>query len=173
MESEEFTILHRRKVAAERYLRGESQWQIARALEVTQATISTDLKAMREQWLAQAKMDTAERQAEELAKFDALERVYWSAWERSCLPRKSKAKRSRDAGGTDTLLREEKRDGSVAFLKGVERCIIRRCEILGILERAGVSLATVVTVVAGIDLDVITGLKPGIPYDRLREATGN
>src|SRR5215470_12294572 len=77
-------ILERRKNVAARYVRGQTQWEIARAFEVTQATISGDLKAIRAEWLAQAVLDMEAIKARELAKVDETERNAWKAWHRSC-----------------------------------------------------------------------------------------
>ncbi len=44
---EKFKIEHRRQQVAERYLQGWTQAAIARELAVSQATVSSDLKAIR------------------------------------------------------------------------------------------------------------------------------
>jgi predicted transcriptional regulator len=77
-------IEERRQRVAELYLKGKSQWDVAKEIGVTQALVSMDLKVLREQWLAEAKMDFAARQAQELAKIDHLEKLALAAWERSC-----------------------------------------------------------------------------------------
>jgi hypothetical protein len=174
---QQFQLLERRKAFATRYLHGESQYAIARALEVGQATISRDLATVREEWRKSAQLDIADRVAQEIAKLDALEREYYKAWERSCLPKTIRGVRARSAGkrgadgkpleASEKLFREEIRDGNAGFLQGVERCILRRCELLGLLQRPGTGATTVVTVVGGIDLSAVIGQKPGIPLEHL------
>src|SRR5581483_4024403 len=76
-------ILERRKAVAERYLRGETQWEIARTLGVSQGQVSRDLKAIRQEWLNSSVCNFNELKAREIAKVDELERTYWAAWEES------------------------------------------------------------------------------------------
>lgn len=168
---ETFEILQRRKSVADRYLRGETQWKIGQALEVTRETIGRDLKAIRAEWLKSCEMLTAERMAQEVAKIDSLERQYQDAFLRSCQPRKvtsgkkhSGGQKGKESNSSETFLREEMRDGNPKFLDGVMKCIERRCELLGLLERKGTQAQTSVTVLAGVDLAVILGQKLGIPF---------
>jgi hypothetical protein len=129
----QFEILQRRKAVCERYLRGESQWTIARAFEVSQPTIAGDLKAIRAEWMAASVAAFDERKAQELAKVDELERVYWQAWAKSQMPKKVKG-RKKNENGIETTLREERRDGDPRFLDGILRCIEKRCAIVGIIK---------------------------------------
>ena len=76
-------VLERRKDVARRYLRGEPQYEIARAFDVDAGTISRDLMALREQWQAEALTDTAELKAMQLAKIDEVERNAWVAFAKS------------------------------------------------------------------------------------------
>jgi hypothetical protein len=146
---ERLEILERRKKVASRYLAGERQWEIARSLEVHPAQICRDLKWIHKQWLKQATAKLAKRRAVELAKLADLERTYRRAWVESTEPRE--ARRSRrtfgspskpnEEGEEDALkqtsrteeVRTERRDGNVAFLVGIERCIRLRMEILGMI----------------------------------------
>jgi hypothetical protein len=67
-------IQQSRQIVADRYLRGQTQWQIANCVEVTQATISYDLAAIRTEWLESSLRDFNARKAQELAKIDLIER---------------------------------------------------------------------------------------------------
>jgi transposase-like protein len=134
----------RRRAVAERYVRGQTQCQIARALEIAQGTVSKDLTALRKEWLAASIGDVGARKAEELARLDAAEREFWAAWEQSKAERQSTRTRRRTkptvnkdgqavAGGEDEAeFRKEQRDGNPKFLEGILRCIQQRCEILGV-----------------------------------------
>ncbi len=157
--------LQRRKSVSEAYLRGDTQWQIANALEINQSTVSTDLKAIRDEWLASAVENVDQIKARELAKIDHLERQYQQAWQRSCQPKKTKERKKHinadGAKDTGNVLRSEMRDGNPKFLDGVMKCIERRCQIFGILKQDMIPVqATVVTVVAGVDISRITGQNP-------------
>ena len=140
-----------RRRASDLYLQGWLQVDIAKELSIDQATVSRDLKAIQKEWLKSALIDFNEAKARELAKVDKLERTYWAAWERSCedaetTTRKTKGKVTkvqievgreeegkvvleRPAEATRTLKGQA---GDPRFLQGVERCIERRCKILGI-----------------------------------------
>jgi hypothetical protein len=134
---ERFRILERRRRVASLYLRGVSQWEIGRRLGVTQQCIAKDVQAIEKEWLASAVVDIDAARAKELARIDRLERVAWRAWRRSC-QRKERAstrlekKLDEDAkqGKTVTSKQTELRDGNAEYLKRVEWCINKRCELL-------------------------------------------
>lgn len=143
-------IAQRRQAVAGRYLHGATQWEIANALEVTQSCVSKDLKAIQAEWLASSVRDFDAIKAEQLAKVDSIEREHWAAWERSKRP---------DAEGNQ-------RDGDPRFLDGVLKCVTKRCEMLGVLQRE-FGAAPVVTVLSGVDLAAVCGDAPPkqIEYD--------
>src|SRR5215470_6362585 len=134
---ERFEILERRQRVAGMYLQGMKQWEIGRQLNVTQQCIAKDIQALEKEWLASAVVDIDAAKAKELARIDRLERVAWRAWQRSC-KRKERAstrlekKADEDArqGKTVTSKHTELRDGNPEYLKRVEWCINKRCELL-------------------------------------------
>jgi hypothetical protein len=89
------------------YLFGWTQTRIGNELIVSQQQISYDLKIVRQRWLESSIRDFNEAKAQELAKLDLVEARYWAAWERT-------------------------QEIDPRFLQGVERCIAKRCEILGL-----------------------------------------
>lgn len=113
---------------SEMYLQGKNQYQIADQFGVTQATISHDLKELRKRWLNSSLVNIDERRAEELVKIDALEKVYWESWDRSCNYEVINKK------GVIVLVPKDKRDplGNKRYLEGVQWCIDRRIKILGL-----------------------------------------
>jgi hypothetical protein len=134
---ERLRILERRRRVASLYLRGVCQWEIGRQLGVTQQCVAKDIAALETEWLAAAVVDLDAAKAKELARIDRLERVAWRAWQRSC-QRKERAstrlekKLNDDAqqGKTVTSKHTEGRDGNPEYLKRVEWCISKRCELL-------------------------------------------
>jgi hypothetical protein len=134
---ERFRILERRKRVAAMYLQGISQWEIGRQLGVTQQCVAKDVHALEREWLASAVVAIDAAKAKELARIDRLERVAWAAWRRSC-QRKEKAttrmerKLDEDAQKAKTVTSKatELRDGNPEYLKRVEWCISKRCELL-------------------------------------------
>jgi DNA-binding MarR family transcriptional regulator len=131
-------ITNRRQIVAEKYLRGMFQSQIAEELGVDTATVSRDLKILREEWLQSALVDLNDAKAKELAKIDQLEVTYWSAWERGLGEFKSKTVKGRGASENqkpsllEQILKTEDRNGDPRYLAGIQWCINKRCEILGL-----------------------------------------
>ena len=139
-------MTERRYKVAERYLKGEQQYDLARAFGVTQAQISYDLKAIRAWWRESAIRDFDARQEQELEKIDLLERTAWEAWERSLQPREVTLTEKAEGGDvpdeqgktrskSPTLkasVRRENQVGDPRFLEQVHKCIERRCTILGL-----------------------------------------
>ena len=124
-------ILERRKNVAVRYLRGQTQWEIARAFEVTQKTISLDLKAIQAEWLAQAVLDRGEWTARELARIDEVERQAWAAWTKSQENAEIlRDKRRGDKSETEKVSKGQA--GDPRFLEVVLKCVAKRCELLGL-----------------------------------------
>jgi hypothetical protein len=74
---------------AELYIQGWPQTRIAQELGVAQGTISTDVKALYEQWRASGVRDFDLARSIELEKLNLLEREAWEAWKRSCEPSES------------------------------------------------------------------------------------
>ncbi len=77
-------VAERRAKVSRLYRCGKPQYELAEEFGVSQPTISLDLKAIRAEWLEQAKADTEIRYAEELAKIDNIERTCWEHFEKSC-----------------------------------------------------------------------------------------
>src|SRR5438105_3824636 len=128
-------ILERRRNVASRFLTGEAQWEIARALEVHPAQICRDLKWVHKQWLKQATAKLAKRKAVELAKLLEVEKTYRRAWIESCKPKEARISRRTfgsvasdddEAGDSDDLeqtsgmeeIRTDRQDGNPPFLQG-------------------------------------------------------
>jgi predicted transcriptional regulator len=141
--SKKTEIAIRRQQIAAAYLRGGTQAEIATELGCDQATVSRDLKALRAEWMRSALIDINEAKARELAKIDALELEYWQAWKRSQEDAESEITKMQgtppkqgDANPAPAKLETQKKregqSGNPAFLRGVEWCINKRCEIIGV-----------------------------------------
>lgn len=72
-----------RAIASALYLKGRSQMVIAEKLGLTQATISRELKLIREAWQESALVSMDTKKNKELAKIDLLEVQAWDSWEAS------------------------------------------------------------------------------------------
>jgi hypothetical protein len=82
-------------------------------------------------------VDLDAARAKELARIDRLERVAWRAWRRSCRQKERASTRLEKAldegaraGKTVSSKQTEGRDGNAEYLKRVEWCINKRCELL-------------------------------------------
>ena len=143
-------VLERRKRVAELYMRGHSQWEIARRVDCTQSTVSLDLVEIRKMWIESAAMDFHARQAQELAKIDRLEIIAEKAWRRSCQDaeiRYSGKTTGRTTNNGTPLPDLEKeyvtvkgQAGDPRFLERIAWCIEERTKILGILAALKVHL---------------------------------
>lgn len=135
-----FQIQRDRQDIADWYCQGLTQAAIAerintdpeREYTLTQQMISYDLKAIQKAWLESSLRDFDEMRAEQLGKIDRLEREYWRGWERSCEDAETVRKEG-PASGVEKITKTEKgQAGDPRFLAGVERCIERRCKLLGL-----------------------------------------
>jgi len=135
MTPKDIEIAQRRAEVAALYLSRKTQVEIAAELGVDQATISRDLTALQALWRSEATEDVGEVKARELARIDRLEREYWQAWEDSKGKRTTTSKKMSEMAGNkraEASTREEDLLGDPRYLAGVQWCITRRCEILGI-----------------------------------------
>jgi predicted transcriptional regulator len=120
------------------YLRGYGQPQIAKLAKVSQPTVSRDLSYLRIEWQRKASRSFSLKISQELAKLDQLELEYWQAWERSKKPKTSRASEGAINGEngdvkTNKIQRKEEDSyGDPRYLEGVERCIEKRCKLLGL-----------------------------------------
>ena len=128
-------IARDRKRIGDCYLKGWLQADIADELGISQATVSRDIKALQQAWLDSALVDFNEAKARELAKVDQLEREYWQAWARSCEDAETvtqKAVKTGEEERKEATKTAKGQAGDPRFLSGVQWCINKRCEILGI-----------------------------------------
>jgi len=115
---------------ARRYLQGETQAAIAADLVVTQQQVSYDLRILQKRWQKSALVNIDESKAKELAKVDHLEREYWAAWERSC--QETERTTNENSARDKAQIRRQQPSGDPRFLAGVQWCINKRCEIMGL-----------------------------------------
>jgi hypothetical protein len=151
------------------YLQGEMQADIAASLSLSQSTVSRALKRLQADWRASALIDINEAKARELAKIDTLELEYWTAWKRSQEDAESEITKMQGnppkpneanplPAKMETQKKREGQSGNPAFLRGIEWCINKRCEILGVnapvkQEITNKGSIEIVSKKIGIDLD--------------------
>ena len=118
------------KVAA-MYVRGKVQADIAKELGVSRQTVTDDLAIIRTRWRESEIRDFDSLRSEQLAKVDTVEAEYWVEWERSKAQATRKTSERRD-GVDRASVTVEDQTGDPRYLQGVERCIERRCKLLGL-----------------------------------------
>ncbi len=116
---------------ARKYFEGFTQYEIGESLGLTQQQISYDLKALRKQWMSQALQHITDGKAKELAEVDNLEITYWQAWRDSIGEHVVTTDRSGE-DGESTTTKTENLLGDSRMLAGIQWCINKRCEILGL-----------------------------------------
>ena len=118
------------------YLQGITQAEIGQRLGVSQPQISYDLRVLRNRWLQSSIVNINEAKARELARVDHLEREYWEAWERSIGKHQTKTVKARgtkeSAESAEQTVKTEDINGDPRYLSGVQWCINKRCEVLGL-----------------------------------------
>lgn len=139
------TMANRRIEVGDLYLNGKTQPYIAKTLGVSQPTISRDLEAIHAIWQEQATDYYSQAMAQELAKIDNLERVYWEAWEASKKePETTETEHQRSSvvepeamanfsiPMSMTLSKRRSPTGDKRFLEGVQWCIDKRIKLMGL-----------------------------------------
>ena len=127
-----------RRRISDLYLQGWIQVDIAKDVNLDQSTVSRDIQYLQTEWQQSSLVDIDSKKAEELAKVDRLEREYWRAWDESC----KDAETIRQEGSKSIVDNKIKPDkivktakgqaGDPRFLVGIQWCINKRCEIMGI-----------------------------------------
>lgn len=137
-----------RRLIASLYLKGEYQADIAAAVGISQSAVSKELTRLQDEWRQSSLIDINEAKARELAKIDTLELEYWAAWKRSQEDAESEITKMQGAppkvdkdgnpesnpapAKVEKQSKREGQSGNPAFLRGIEWCINKRCEIIGI-----------------------------------------
>jgi hypothetical protein len=139
-------ILHRRMEEARCYIEGMPQHEIAVRFNIGQSLVSRDLMWVRERWLENLLEGFDAKKAQELARLDHLEAEAWDAWKRSRQVREVTIAETMEGGeflGPDgrplsmtprrvARVRREVQVGDPRFMDVVDRCIDKRCKILGL-----------------------------------------
>jgi hypothetical protein len=140
-------VAKRRADVAEMYLQGNFMADIAKKWNVSVSQVSYDLKAIYRLWKQSALKDFDQLKERELIKIDNLEKTYWEAWQKTTEDWEKEKKRYTEAQLRELNKEQIKAFGDPRYLQGVQWCINKRCEILGLdapervdLSSAGKSL---------------------------------
>lgn len=120
---------------------------------ITVASVTKDLKEIKNEWQSSANENMAEHKIIELKKIDALEREYWDSWQKSIQKdtKRTISKKISYRGGEEIRQSESKEEdyfGDPRFLDGINKCIEKRCNILGLTrqEEATTSSSIIITI---------------------------
>jgi hypothetical protein len=150
-----------RELIAKLYIQGKKQSAIAEIISaqykfsVTQQQISLDLGVIRKRWLESSVRDFDAAKSEQLAKIDHMESEAWDAWEKSKgKHRQVTTKKGINGKGEidETTVKVEDLIGNPAYMNIIDRCIERRCRLLGLdaeLRYTDVNLAIAAVIRAG------------------------
>jgi hypothetical protein len=151
-------ILQRRSSVAELYLKGWTQVTIAQHMGVRQPTISSDLAVLHREWRESALRDFDAIRETQLQKLEHLEREAWAAYDRSAGTRHRRRMVARD-GVKISEIEQWEEAGDPRYLKIVQDCIAKRCELLDIKAPLRMNLRltrdTNVNELSNEDLDAI------------------
>ena len=125
-------VAERRADVADMYLKGYFMADIAKKWKVSISQISLDLKIIYKLWLQSSIRDFNELKNRELIKIDNLEKEYWKAWEKSKEDYEKQKKEYKEAKLQKLNKEEIISFGDPRYLQGVQWCINKRCEILGV-----------------------------------------
>ncbi len=154
---EDTRIQHRRKQVADLHAEGSTQAAIARELDVSQATISSDLKTIHEEWKESRVGKIDEVRAEHLKKIEFIVREGLKGWERSQKPvETTRIIQKNGERRAEKTVRE--RSGDPQFLRVLLSASERVCKLLGLDGAAS-------TTAAQLDEEAIRKRAYGICWD--------
>lgn len=138
-------------VTARKYLMGTSIDQISadltdlRPYPVSYEMVRFDIQMLIQRWQESYLLDFSAAKAKELARIDQLEAAYWEGWERSKNDKEvTETEKTQDSSTsrknvtvptytrTKAKKKTETTPGQSQFLNGIQWCIDKRCQILGL-----------------------------------------
>ena len=130
-------------ITSQMYCEGYPQHAIGARLGLTQQQISYDMKSLQKRWVKASVLNITRAKARELNKVDNLEREYWEAWHKSQDNKETRTEKTAHdleveadeitiVVPRETTFKSEGQTGSPQFLQGVQWCINKRCQILGL-----------------------------------------
>lgn len=128
-------ILQRQSLVMQRWLKGETQDEIADSIGVNRSTVSRDIAAGKSLWRAEIKEEWGDYVNQEWRRLGMLFREAWEAWEKSKGPAEVNTTRTVEKDGTVvTTTTSESRGqcGNPSFLATMIAIIDKRLEITGV-----------------------------------------
>lgn len=129
--TKKLAILKRRQQVAELSLKGWTQSAIAEKLNIAQPTVSTDLKALHQEWIESAAQDVELVRAKMRAELELVKREAWKAWERSQQPAETDVVSGQSENRQMRRTRKQQH-GDPRFLEIVRKTMDQQAELLGL-----------------------------------------
>ncbi len=129
--NKKLALLKRRQQVAHLSLQGWTQSAIAEELDVSQPTVSTDLKAIQQEWLESASGDVEAARAKVLAELDLVQREAWAAWKRSQQPAETDVISGQSENRQMRRTRKQQH-GDPRFLEIIQKSIAQKRALLGL-----------------------------------------
>jgi DNA-binding CsgD family transcriptional regulator len=132
-------VAQRQAKVAELYLSGMTMMAVGKELGISDATVCTDLAALRTQWRTKANASIDKLIQNELSHTDWVEMEATKAWHRSVgIHKKTITKEGTSAGAQggsydETVEHAEELAGDPRFLDIINKCVDQRCKILGLI----------------------------------------
>lgn len=114
------------------YLKGWQQKAIAVELNLSEATISRDMKAIEAAWEAAKIDDLSKAKRLELQKINQIEAEAWAAWEESKQPYETKITTGQEGKAARAQLKKQSRTGDPRYLLIAMECGKERRKLLGL-----------------------------------------
>jgi len=141
------------KSISDLYLKGYSYREIERLFKadktrkhtLSHTQIGTDMNRMLKDWRKDRESSIDEWVNAELLKLDKLEQTYWASFEKSIKAlTKTKTKTGSNSFGAidETTMEDMLMLGDPRYLQGIERCIQKRCDLLGLDMPKEISIKT-------------------------------
>jgi hypothetical protein len=153
-------VLYQRRTIAKNYLKGKSQAEISRIVNLSQPAVANELEILRRQWVQAANVDFAEAQGAALQKIDDMEQEALDQYEKSkqskkIMTRKRVPKTTIPNGQSEVdevdniiepqsitryvvveeSIRVEEGTGDVRWHDQVMKCIDMRLKVLGLYRQ--------------------------------------
>ncbi len=129
--NKKLAILKRRQQVAKLSLQGWTQSAIAEELVVSQPTVSTDLKAIQQQWIESATQDVEVIRAKMMAELELVKEEAWKGWERSLQPTETDVV-SGQSDNRQMRRTRKQQHGNPRFLDIIRNTIAQQAELLGL-----------------------------------------
>lgn len=153
------------------YLRGHTAEDVRRltsldtgGAKITKTFVSKAVNKAIERWKVEKNQMIDAHKAIELAKINNLEEAYWEGWRRSLRAQKTNSKKKTPGktedqkpqrlGVTEITNTERESAGDSKFLDGVDKCVARRCAILGLEAPVKINTDGKITIVRKVLFNV-------------------